>query len=86
MHALGVEFKATKGGVSITSYQYSTWHFMTAARHANRFLVIISCISGMLQCCKNLPVLLWRWTCWTCLNTPLISITLTQAPYNFVRE
>ena len=25
----------------------------------NRFLIIILIISGMLLCCKNLPVLLW---------------------------
>jgi len=47
----------------------------------NRFLIIISIISGMLLCCKNLSVLLWGplfcggplfgRTCWTCLNPPL---------------
>jgi len=59
----------------------TTWHFMTPARHTNRFLIIISIISGMFLCCKNMPVscggpFLWGppfgRTCWTCLNPPLV--------------
>jgi len=37
-----------------------------------RFLIIISIISGMLLCCKNMPVLLWGPLFGrTCLNPPL---------------
>jgi len=79
-----------QGCVSITSRQHLTWHFMTPARHKNRFLIIIS---GMLLCCKNLQVLLWGplfvgplfgRTCWTCLNPPLntwfLGITSVHTP------
>ena len=39
----------------------NTWFDTLWRQHAtqNRFLIIISIISGMLLCCKNLPVLLW---------------------------
>jgi len=30
-----------QGCVSITSWQHLTWHFMTPARHKNRFIIII---------------------------------------------
>jgi len=72
-----------QGCVSITSwYSGNTWlHTLWRQRATqNRFVIIISIISGMLLCCKILPVLLWGpflWgplfgrTCWTCLNPPL---------------
>jgi len=61
----------------------NTWLDILWRQHAtqNRFLIIISIISGMFLCCKKMPVLLWGplfvgplfgRTCWTCLNPPLL--------------
>jgi len=78
-----------QGCVSIISWQH--FHTLWRQRSTQNRFIIISIISGMLLCCKNLSFLLWGtflWgllfgrTCWTCLNPPLRTAVVLQRPWS----